>query len=350
MLYSRIVTVTRPLMNKSASHYCSWVLVLPLLCGHHPFVYGESVEAIIDSWQNYDSLIDTAQFKYAIDRTQNYSTDASKLEALVGLPVPADTVDSEVVTLKRKLSVNISGKKTVVVKRGEFWDGNLLKPIQNHQSFGFDGSQVWKILGHPGGALGKIEHGVVPHDTTIRDIEVTPIFFTCSPIELLKLKGFDIGEISMANESVVYNGTDSVKLSLPARKASPLEVVAVYIDPARDNRILGFERWYKGAPLKEITLNYAETGKVGWQLANWKSTIFDYASGEPAVSVSGEVTEVTINEPVADSLFEPVFPEGTHVRKMGETFIQGPDGKLRPLEEGEFGKPSPLKLAGGITL
>jgi hypothetical protein len=133
-----------------------------------------------------------------------------------------------------------------------------------------------------------------------------------------------------------------MKLSLPARKESPGEIVIVRVDPERGYRIQSFERWEKEGVLRqEITLSYRDNDKVGWHLENWRTSLF--RSGDPVIVVTGEVAEAIINEPVSESLFEPVFPVGTHVRKFGEPFIQGPDGKLRPMKEEEYGKIPVLK-------
>lgn len=96
----------------------------------------------------------------------------------------------------------------------------------------------------------------------------------------------------------------------------------MYVDPERENRILSFELWRKEALRKEVTLAYKDNDEVKWHLANWRTSLF-HKSGDPITTVIGKVTEVTINEPVSDSLFKPVFPVGTHVRKKRKDLQTG---------------------------
>jgi hypothetical protein len=334
---------------------CAWALVLPVLCGDHALVYGVTVEEILDAWQNYDSSLETARFKCAIERTEL----PEPIPNPIGVPGDEDT---EPVKLLLELSVNIFGEKVALTRRGEALGdedatkvGHELKVVQREQSFGFDGRQNWGFSGQVGSrfvGLGKIELGAEAQGAILEDIEMQAIWVACSPLDFFKHEKFKVSEIKIAEKSEVYNGMNLMKLSLPPRNLR-FGVVAIVdeippivrVEPERGYRVRSFEIGRKDGSVRlEITLSYKDYDKVGWRLGNWRTSLFS-KSGDPRIVVTSEVAEAIINEPVSDSLFKPVFPVGTHVRKFGEPFIQGPDGKLQPMKEEEFGKIPRLKLS-----
>jgi hypothetical protein len=333
---------------------CTWALVLPVLCGDQALLYGATVGEILDAWHKYDSSLKTARFKCAIERMEP--------PELIPNPFGVPDEDTEPVKLLLKLSVNISGEKVALTRRGEALGdedatkvGHELKVVQREQSFGFDGRRNWGFWGQVGSrfvGLGKIERAEEAQGAILQDIEMQAIWVACSRVDFFKHNKFKLGEVKIAEESEVYNGMNLMKLSLPARNLR-FGVVAIVdeitpivrVEPERGYRIQSFElRRKDGSVYLEIALSYKDNDKVGWHLDNWRTSLFS-KSGEPRIVVTGKVAEAIINESVSDSLFKPVFPVGAHVEKFGKPFIQGPDGKLQPMKEEEFGRIPPLKLS-----
>jgi hypothetical protein len=333
----------------------AWASVLPVICGDQALLYGATLEEILDAWQNYDSSLETARFKCAIERTESRELFPKPI-GVPAIPGPVDD-DTEPVAQKLELSVNISGEKVAYTRRGEFWEEDQLQLVQREQSFGFDGRQNWKFLGKAADPrmvdLGKIERGEDVQASILDHIEMQAIWVACSPVDFFKHCKFKVSEIQIAEKSEVHNGMNLMKLSLPPRNLRfGVEAIVdeippiVRVDPERGYRVRSFEIGRKDGSVRlEITLSYNDNDKVGWRLDNWRTGLYS-ESGDPRVVVAGKVVEAIINEPVCDSLFRPVFPVGTHVRKFGKPFIQGPDGKLQPIKEEEFGKiPAPMLTA-----
>jgi hypothetical protein len=126
--------------------------------------------------------------------------------------------------------------------------------------------------------------------------------------------------------------TRCVKLRCPRKDhvASGAIVETFWVDPARDDVIVGWARGAEAATSPLVTIEYARSTEDGWLPTRWITTIPSSTRDS-----SGTATKITINERFPIDTFRLTFPPGTKVndRKHSERYVIASDGSKTNVEK-----------------
>jgi len=175
---------------------------------------------------------------------------------------------------------------------------------------------------------GEPDKGLAPRDTIIWRVTVDPL--CCEFLDTSS------AEIHVPSENAIIGDRHCVKLRIPMKSRSPDSGLfdTLWIDPARDNVIVGWERGIPDTPSAFVSIEYTLDKQRGWLPSRWRMTT-PASSGESTTR-----TRIAVNEQYSASMFRQTFPPGAQVddRKISERYVIAPDGskthvvKYYPLE------------------
>lgn len=125
----------------------------------------------------------------------------------------------------------------------------------------------------------------------------------------------------VVSENAIIGNTHCVKLRAATGKVAD----TFWVDPDRDDVILGRERLRRGSLVDFLSIEYRRDKQHGWVPAQWTKT--DYWSGGNRTAEE-TVASFTLNETFLPQVFSVTFPPGTNVldRTHLERYIVAEDG------------------------
>jgi hypothetical protein len=204
------------------------------------------------------------------------------------------------------------------------------KPIQHT----FDGmtTRTWNPATLHGGVWnGEPDKGLDRLSTTMWRLAIEP--FSCGLIDPLS------PQLRVVRENALIGNRHCVKLRCPVERRKERDAMFdfFWVDTARDNVIVGWERMTDEAMSPLVSIDYARNNESGWLPTRWIRTLSSATRDSSAVA-----TKITINERFPIDTFRLTFPPGTKVndRKHSERYVIASDGSKTNVE-----KYYPLELA-----
>lgn len=152
------------------------------------------------------------------------------------------------------------------------------------------------------------------------------------PFDALK-GGLDPAKLVMTDARGVVEGRPCVVLAYPEEHVER----RLWVDVERDFLPLRLYTLSGGKTQISLEIAYREDARAGWAPSSWKLTAL-YPTGQTDWSETVTVSNFSINEPIADDLFQiPQFPEKTYVRDHvnDQTYVIRPGGEKRFHTKGE---------------
>ena len=111
----------------------------------------------------------------------------------------------------------------------------------------------------------------------------------------------------------------------------------IYVDPARDYVPVRYERFSRSHITQQLTIEYRRDEQFGSVPLSWSNTSLT-SDDRVLTSVSAEVVQYSINEPIPESEFTINPPVGTWVRNYitNERYILREGGQKRHIRRGEY--------------
>jgi hypothetical protein len=112
----------------------------------------------------------------------------------------------------------------------------------------------------------------------------------------------------------------------------PNFAVHFWMDPQRNYIVRRKVNYHDEMISLETNIRYRQDAVAGWVPSSWESSYFDH-NGNLHTSWEVTVTNLQVNRPIEDSVFDLEFPEGCHVRdqRIGKEFRVLADGTMREL-------------------
>ena len=143
--------------------------------------------------------------------------------------------------------------------------------------------------------------------------------------------------LRVLGENAIIGDRHCVKLRIPltSRPHESGLLDTLWIDPARDSVIVGWERGGLGTPATFLSIEYALDKQHGWLPSRWRLT-----TPWPAGESTATATHIAFNEKYPANLFQQTFAPGALVQdgKLGQWYWIATDGSQMRL-----GEPSPPK-------
>ena len=162
-------------------------------------------------------------------------------------------------------------------------------------------------------AMGLLDSRGEPAEMLTIPGVLVPLWLAYSPSEVLCRVWYRAGKMEVHEPRAVYDGRGCVVLTLP--RSTPDWVGHLYVDAKRDYVPIRFVRQYRHKVLSEHSIRYVSDKQVGWVPSQWVSKQYD-SSGLLQVRTSVEITNYSINQPLAGDVFAVEFPRGTHVAHL----------------------------------
>jgi hypothetical protein len=183
----------------------------------------------------------------------------------------------------------------------------------------FDGmtTRAWDSGKHAGDVWNgqserRLAHGVA----SIWQLAIDPL--RC---DLIDISSADVG---VRCEDAMLGDQHCVKLRFPVKvRDSDYKMRdTLWVDPARDNLIIRWERILQERATASLSIDYKRDKQHGWLPTQWLET-FPWSSGDSAT-----VIRIAINEQYPVSTFRLTFPPGTEVydRKLSQHYLIAADG------------------------
>jgi hypothetical protein len=139
-----------------------------------------------------------------------------------------------------------------------------------------------------------------------RDIDLVPLLLTFRPFH--PTLGWSPERCRVVSEDAMVGNVHCVAIQMDDFRHSE----TCWVDPARDNVIVFWEKSQRRTPSVSVTIEYQRDKAHGWIPSRWKREL---AGSKPSAMATGEaiVTRYAINEKLPAETFAPAFPPGTRV-------------------------------------
>ena len=221
-------------------------------------------------------------------------------------------------------------------RREMTFDGTVAKHMDRAEVLSMGGIAREPWLSHTFSARTELIHA--PYVTGVRlsidptvGLEVAGMGFKASDI--------DSGQVNIKGSWTDAAGNRLLEIKLPT--STPERQNLLHVDVSRGYLPVRIETKRREQTMILVTLTYVEDPDVGWRIAAWTESNMNSRSSRDRTR-HGAVERFEVNRPIADEVFELVFPEGTHVYELiaeesNAHYVAGPGGVLEPISEAEFG-------------
>jgi len=206
--------------------------------------------------------------------------------------------------------------------------------------YAFDGATSRRLDMQVDNAQGKVWNGM--GEKRLDGISVRPLILALRPVS-----GGGIGqkslELRLRSRNAIIGNAHCVKL----QRVQPLFVENFWIDPARDDLIVGWERTGRQSPSAFASIEYRHDRKDGWVPSRW-GRADDFVAGNP--SSENTLIGFTMNETFPPNTFTLTFPPGTTVidHSLKEEYLVAKDGSKTDVLK--FDSPPALRIHQALEM
>jgi hypothetical protein len=137
---------------------------------------------------------------------------------------------------------------------------------------------------------------------------------------------------NVLSENAIIGNRHCVKLLIPVKYRYPTVdlVDTLWVDPARDNVIVGWQRGALEAPAPFVSIEYAQDSKQGWLPTHWHMT-----SASAVDESSSAARRIAIDQHFSIAIFRPTLPLGTQVndQQLAQGYVIGPHGTKTQIQK-----------------
>ena len=137
---------------------------------------------------------------------------------------------------------------------------------------------------------------------------------------------------NVLSENAIIGNRHCVKLLFPVKycDASVELFDTLWVDPARDNVIVAWQRGTVEGPAPFVSIEYTRDSKQCWLPTRWHMT-----SASAVDESSSAATRIAINQQFPINLFRPTLPEGTRVsdQQIAEGYVIGAHGSKTQIQK-----------------
>lgn len=281
-----------------------------------------SREQIIKAWADREKKVTSAQFEW---------TEVRSTTGLFLLP-DESIVEPDVPQYKVKSSLSLKGTQLRHTFRKSTWQKDA--PRGENQYVSVSNGKTSKIY-LPPGYVSEYPRG---HASQIASSDETSSaylkpFLWSFRTSLPRVFAAPVEKFQLKPERVLSQGIECVVMCY---EASPTNSFELWADPSRDFLIVRQLFLNDGRVGNQLDIDYQQDEKTQlWIPQEWKFSLLD-GSGQPILSVHGELTRAVINPNLPDSQFEYEFPPGTWVHEDGSReHIVLADGRQREVPVGD---------------
>lgn len=314
-------------------------LLLVLSTGLTESDAGESTDAadeVLAAWRERQTETSSIQFDCKVSRM--YAKDSLSQSSIIA-PASESAIPPHDVVLKMNVRYVVHENKIFYSEVGDSWaiESNSRRP--NGFSCAFTGTESRMLFAKNDGICpaGELWHDDRPTDTLIAHVNTLALVLIYRPMVFLEQLGADphSGRVDRPRE---YHQSGTSKTLVFPRGTDGQSYVDVSVDPTHGYVPVRYVLRKSGYILSDTEISVSEDEAVDACPRAWSWKQFDDSS---RLVQTGEVQVLSseINDPVADDVFEIVFPVGTWVNEHDadgtKIFLVAKDGTRRYLDDSE---------------
>lgn len=312
--------------------YGTWLIAVGLLsnCLIAPTLSeGSELDSVIEAWDRREQEVHAFQFSWSGVQFQVKGADplVTVTDPLADKIPPADTSFD----IQMSLAADRNGRVRLEY-HGSIWSKEQNGYVPKATVHVFDGKQRQTFFPHGGRPFPRV---FIEGDTLadmVRDTRVGPVRMVYRPFDEA-MGMFDRSSLALTNQVGDVDGRECLVL----RHSSEVFQESIWVDPSRAFVPVRYYLRYEGTIREQIEISYSPDEQYGWVPVSWNVAHLDEEGGV-RISWSGTVTEHSLNQPIADSVFRITYPPGTWVRNYitDERYILREGDDKRPILPGEY--------------